>query len=163
MITISPVHSAPDCLRIEKLADAIWRKHYIPMVGKPQIDYMLHKYQSETAIANQIKEGFEYFLLHADKVPVGYIAIKKEVNELFLSKIYVLSNYRRQGIGTFALRFVKEKAKKYQLKAIRLTVNVNNSNSIAAYKRLGFENTGTLITDIGQGFVMDDYVMVKPL
>ncbi|AUP81126.1 GNAT family N-acetyltransferase [Flavivirga eckloniae] len=148
-------------LQIEKLADIIWREHYIPIVGKPQIDYMLDKYQSATAIEEQVVNGQGYFLIIYEDEFVGYLSIKKEVNALFLSKIYVLSNYRGKKIGKAAMAFIVEKAKSYQLKSIRLTVNINNTGSIKAYEKLGFVNVGPLVTDIGNGFVMDDYQMVK--
>ena len=59
--------------------------------------------------------------------------------------------------------FIESKAKHYQLKTIRLTVNINNVNAIKAYEKLGFKNVGPLVTDIGNGFVMDDYQMEKAL
>ncbi|GAA4952879.1 hypothetical protein GCM10023314_28020 [Algibacter agarivorans] len=163
MIEIAIANTTPDFLQIETLADTIWREHYIPIVGKPQIDYMLDKFQSAEAIEQQIIDGFEYFVLNYDKTPVGYISIRKENKALFLSKIYVLSSCRGKKIGKTAMLFIEEKAKDYQLKKIRLTVNINNTNSIKAYEKLGFKNVGPLITDIGNGFVMDDYEMVKVL
>ncbi len=163
MIEIAIANTTPDYLQIETLADIIWREHYIPIVGKPQIDYMLDKFQSAEAIEQQIIDGFEYFVLNYDKTPVGYISIRKENKALFLSKIYVLSSCRGKKIGKIAMLFIEEKAKDYQLKKIRLTVNINNTNSIKAYEKLGFKNVGPLITDIGNGFVMDDYEMVKVL
>lgn len=151
-----------DFILVEELADTIWREHYIPITGVEQVDYMLNKYQSAEAISNQIQdEGFEYFLLTFDKVPVGYIAIKKENDALFLSKIYVLSTYRGKKIGKAAMLFVEEKTKAYHLKTIKLTVNKNNTNSIKAYEKLGFVNMRALVKDIGNGFVMDDYQMEK--
>ncbi|WP_303315540.1 GNAT family N-acetyltransferase [Flavivirga abyssicola] len=148
-------------LQIEKLANVIWREHYIPIVGKPQIDYMLDKYQSAGAIERQVADGFEYFLMAYEETPVGYISVKKEDEALFLSKIYVLSSHRGKKIGKKAMLFIEEKAKDYQLKNIRLTVNINNTNAIKAYEKLGFVNVGPLVTDIGNGFVMDDYQMKK--
>ena len=149
--------------QIAKLADVIWREHYIPIVGKQQIDYMLGKYQSAIAIEEQVANGFEYFLTTFGKTPVGYISIKKEVESLFLSKIYILSVYRGKKIGKAAMAFIEEKAEDYKLKSIRLTVNINNTNSIKTYEKLGFVNIGPLVTDIGNGFVMDDYQMVKTI
>lgn len=163
MIDITTANTKAYYLQIEKLADIIWREHYIPIVGKPQIDYMLDKFQSATAIEEQVANGFEYFLITYEAVAVGYISIKKEAVSLFLSKIYVLSSYRGKKIGKSAMIFVEEKAKSYQLKSIRLTVNINNTNSIKAYEKLGFINTGSLVADIGNGFVMDDYQMVKTI
>jgi ribosomal protein S18 acetylase RimI-like enzyme len=46
---------------------------------------------------------------------------------------------------------------------IRLRVNRGNHLAIRAYQRAGFEITEELCNDIGGGFVMDDYVMVRML
>lgn len=162
MIEITPANKASDYILIEDLADTIWREHYIPIVGKPQIDYMLDKFQSAKAISEQIEEeGYEYFILFFDKIPAGYIAVKKEKEHLFLSKIYVLSSYRGKKIGKAAMLKTEEMAKAYHLKTIRLGVNINNTNSIKAYEKLGFKKVKTFITDIGNGFVMDDFIMEK--
>ena len=163
MTIIKIANTATDYLQIEALANTIWREHYIPIVGKPQIDYMLDKFQSAKAIEKQVEDGYEYFTLIYNDVSVGYISIKQEPEALFLSKIYVLSTYRGKKIGKEAMQFVENKALTYQLKNIRLTVNIHNANSIKAYEKLGFKNVGPLVTDIGNGFVMDDYVMVKQI
>ena len=42
-------------------------------------------------------------------------------------------------------------------------VNKYNSNSIAAYEKMGFLNLGPTVADIGDGFIMDDYIMRLPL
>ncbi|WP_298553500.1 GNAT family N-acetyltransferase [uncultured Algibacter sp.] len=161
MIKIKPATATLHYSLIETLADTIWREHYIPIVGKPQIDYMLDKFQSVMAIEKQVEDGFEYFSIFYNGTLVGYISIKQETNALFLSKIYVLSYYRGKKIGKTAMEFIEQKANIYQLKNIRLTVNINNTNSIKAYEKIGFKNVGPLVTDIGNGFVMDDYEMVK--
>lgn len=161
MITIKKTERYSDYEVIEELADVIWREHYIPIVGKPQIDYMLDKFQSAKAIEKQVTEGFEYFILNYDKTPVGYMAIKQETEALFLSKIYVLSNYRGKKIGKAAMLFVENKTKIYKLPKIRLTVNKHNTDAIKTYEKLGFKNIRDLVQDIGNGFVMDDFEMVK--
>ncbi|MFL1012821.1 GNAT family N-acetyltransferase [Flavisericum labens] len=161
MIEIIPVKSRIHFLKIEELADVIWREHYIPIVGKPQIDYMLEKFQSADAVKDQIAKEFEYYLLKYNQTHVGYISVKREEHALFLSKIYILSAYRGRKIGKVAIQFVEEKARNYQLGQVRLTVNKHNTKAIEAYTNLGFENVGPLVTDIGQGFIMDDYQLVK--
>lgn len=162
MIEITLAQTQPDYILIEELADVIWRKHYIPITGIGQVEHMLKKYQSAEAISKQVEdEGFEYFILRYDKIPVGYISIRKEEGKLFLSKIYVLSEYRGKKIGKTAMQFIEEKAKVYGLKTIMLTVNKNNTNSIKAYEKLGFINVCALVKDIGNGYVMDDYQMEK--
>lgn len=148
---------------IETLANVIWREHYIPIVGKAQIDYMLKKFQSVKAIRKQVSEGFEYYIILYKDEAVGYLAVKEEVDTLFLSKIYVLEKYRGKGIGKTAMQLAEQRAKKLNLASIYLTVNKNNTNSIKAYQKMGFENLGSLITDIGNGYVMDDYKMQKAI
>lgn len=161
MVKIEEANTNQNFVEIEKLADTIWREHYIPIVGKPQIDYMLKKFQSAEAISEQTISGFEYYLIYLNSNAIGYISIKREVDALFLSKIYVLSSCRGKKIGKTAIQFIEEKAGSYQLKNIRLTVNVNNIIAIKAYEKLGFKNMGPLVTDIGNDFIMDDYEMVK--
>ena len=42
---------------------------------------------------------------------------------------------------------------------IYLTVNKHNDHAVKVYKNTGFTVSNKVITDIGNGFVMDDYVM----
>lgn len=161
MIDIKIASTNQDFITMESLADCIWREHYIPMVGKPQIDYMLKKFQSAEAMQQQVAEGLQYYVLSFNNIPVGYLAIKPEEEALFLSKIYVLKEYRGRGIAKAAIQFAENQAKKYHIKTIRLTVNVNNQIAIKAYEKLGFFNAGPIVADIGNGFIMDDYLMKK--
>ena len=47
--------------------------------------------------------------------------------------------------------------------ALVLNVNKRNAQAIRAYERSGFTAREAVVVDIGGGFVMDDYVMAKPL
>ena len=163
MINIKAANTISDYKNIADIAEVIWREHYIPIVGKPQIDYMLQKFQSASAIEKQVEDGFEYFTIYFEDTAIGYLSIKQEEKALFLSKIYVLTSHRGKKIGKAAMQFVENKTKIYQKERIRLTVNINNTNAIKAYEKLGFINVGTLVADIGNGFVMDDYQMVKEI
>ena len=148
---------------VETLAHSIWREYFPPIIGSPQVEYMLKKFQSRWAISNQIEnDGFIYYLLE-DKNGNrgGYFAIVPQQKELFLSKLYVTVENRRKGYARCALEFIEMFAKGKGLSKITLTVNKNNTDSINAYKKLGFVITDSLVTDIGNGFVMDDYKMEK--
>lgn len=59
--------------------------------------------------------------------------------------------------------FVQVKARELSLNSISLTVNKNNTNSINAYKKMGFVTVESIVMDIGEGYVMDDYKMRKEL
>lgn len=151
--------SQTDLPPIAELANDIWREHYTPIIGSEQVEYMLKKYQSVSAMAEQISDGISYYSVVLDGKLVGYLSFYRKDEALFLSKIYVSSGLRGKGIGRQAMEFVIEQAKTMGLAKIQLTVNKYNSGSIEAYKRMGFQTVDEVVVDIGGGFVMDDYVM----
>ena len=162
-ISVQEVRGKNDIKKVEQLAYEIWTQHYTPIIGIDQVDYMLENFQSFEAIEKQISEGMSYFLLFFEGEPVGYMASKPQGENMFLSKIYVLSDLRGKGIGSYALNYLETRAKEMGCRNLSLTVNKNNTDSIRAYEKLGFINVRPLQTDIGKGFIMDDYFMKKQL
>lgn len=148
---------------IAKLAKTIWTSHYTPIIGAAQVKYMVDKFQTAAAIAAQVENGMQYYLMLHPDTPAGYFSYELKEDHLFLSKIYVLESHRGRGIGKTALSFMQNQARAHDLSKIRLTVNKNNTKSIAAYEKLGFENIDAVVMDIGGGFVMDDFVLEKVL
>ncbi len=159
-LVIVKAQSQDDILIISDLASVIWNEHYVPIIGKEQVDYMVSTFQSREAIANQIQnENYWYYILYHLAMPSGYIAIKHNGNELFLSKFYLIKQKRGTGLGKEGLKFILGRARALGATSITLTVNKNNSSSIKAYEKMGFKNEGAVIADIGSGYVMDDYRM----
>ena len=52
-----------------------------------------------------------------------------------------------------------ELCKKHNLDKIWLTCNRNNTNTLNVYKHWGFKKVREEVADIGNGFVMDDYIL----
>ncbi len=149
--------------QLSKLAKEIWNEHYIKILSQEQIDYMLEKFQSEHALKEQIKNGYEYYFIQcADKI-AGFLGFCPEEDYIFLSKIYLKADMRGKGLGRAGIEFVENYAKKHGYSKIRLTVNKYNMTSVYVYNNLGFQKIDDVITDIGNGFVMDDYIMEKSL
>lgn len=149
--------------QVAALAREIWLEHYVPLVSREQIEYMLERFQSAAAIASQIEEGGRYFMLRDAESPAGYFAIFNCKREMKLSKLYLRSAYRSRGYGRAMIDFVVERCLAEGLENISLTVNRHNAGSIAFYERVGFYNAGPIVQEIGGGFVMDDYKMVLPI
>ena len=162
MVKLNPISSPEDIFRLEALARVIWTEHYLPIIGQEQIDYMLDKFQSASAITSQIREeGYLYYLIVSDEVEIGYLGlVPDKVNDkMMISKIYVGKDARGKGAGKAALDFSINLCKQQEISKLWLTVNRYNHVSINWYKKNGFEVTDEVVSDIGNGFVMDDYVM----
>jgi GNAT superfamily N-acetyltransferase len=153
-----PVHSDEQIAKVVALAEEIWSEHYVEIISQAQIDYMLARLQNAAAIAAQLREGHEYFLLCRAGEPVGYAAVKVELPQqrLFISKLYLSKPVRGHGLGRAALQYLAMLAQQRDLLTLWLTVNKRNS-ALAAYLAIGFVIVSDLITDIGEGYVMDDY------
>ena len=136
----------------------------MPLIGEPQVDYMVSKYQSSGAMAQQLREGYEYFTTERDGRVIGYCAVQSQPAEgsLFLSKLYLLRDARGAGTGRVCMEFIEQLARRRGLKLLWLTVNKGNP-AVKAYERLGFRIAADLVMDIGGGYVMDDFRMEKPL
>lgn len=144
---------------IELLANLIWNEHFLGIITQEQIDYMLETFQSKEAIEEAIKfQDYNYFLIKYNDDNIGYFAYKFEENKIFLSKIYISKDYRGQGISSMVIEFIKELAIENNFKSIYLTCNKHNKNSLAVYEHLGFKNIDSKVSDIGNGYVMDDYI-----
>ncbi len=142
-----------------ELARKIWNHHYIPIIGQAQVDYMLAKFQSQQAITAQIEQGYCYYMVTKDGKALGYTAVKDQDNKLMLSKLYVLSTERGAGLGLALLAHCKEVALKKNCHSIWLTVNRHNAGSIGWYRKKGFKIKEEKKFDIGNGYVMDDYIL----
>ena len=156
-VTVQIARDRQDIREIATLAKAIWEEYYTPLLGMEQVAYMLETIQSEEAMERQRLSGMVYALILADGMPVGYYAVKDEGDRLFLSKMYILANVR--GKGVFRTAFSHVLAHAEGKKSIYLTVNKGNDSTIGVYRHMGFETTREEVSDIGHGYVMDDYIM----
>ena len=158
-LRIIPVTNMELVYSLVPVAEEIWREHYISIIGEEQVEYMLEKFLSADALVEQINSGYEYFLMSYDYTFAGFAAVKEENGELFLSKLYVDKDFRKKGIGSYMFQKFIEICKLRELKKIWLTCNRNNTNSLEVYKKLGFTIVREEVADIGNGFVMDDYIL----
>ncbi len=148
---------------VPELAHEIWNATYTEIISKEQIDYMLNMMYNQEAILEGIKNGEHWEILKADNVPVGYIHFKEEDDKVFLSKIYLKQDEKYKGLGQVLLNQVIDFALKENKKSIYLTVNKENKKAIRFYEKNGFKNIKSETFDIGEGYVMDDYIFQKDL
>lgn len=152
--------------RLCTLAAEIWREHFTSIISKAQIEYMLAQFQSEDAIKRQVSgEGYIYYLAYLADEPAAYIGIVPQPAEgaVFLSKLYVKKSYRRQGLAKKLLEHALAPLDSGEYRRVYLTCNRYNDGSVAAYKKMGFLITDEVDKPIGNGMVMNDYIMTCTL
>ncbi|BAK43806.1 N-acetyltransferase [Eggerthella sp. YY7918] len=167
-ISFAPVATGEDQKQLAELADTIWHEYWPELIGEAQTDYMVEQFQSLAAIERDMREhAYEYWMLHAadDGRVVGYTGgrVEPDTNRFFISKIYLLANERGKGFARQTIDFYENLCHERELDAMYLTVNKHNDLGIRAYVGTGFKTIDAVETDIGNGFIMDDYIMEKRL
>jgi len=152
------------------MAHHIWNEYWPALIGQEQTDYMVEKFQSLNAFRADIADnGYEYWFIMDDEgdTPriIGYTGghTESETNRFFISKIYLLADERGKHFASRVIEFYDRLCADRGLAALYLTVNKHNELGIRAYRAKGFETIDAVETDIGEGFVMDDYIMEKKL
>ena len=163
-VTIERVQ-AEHLAEISALAAVIWRAHYPGIITPAQIDYMLARSYDVDTMRRELENGIAWFRALVDgelrafaSVGPTEIAIKFK-----LHKLYVHPDWQRHGLGSRLLKECESTARTHGAATLMLNVNKRNEIAIRAYRQRGFTIRESIIADIGGGFVMDDYVMVKLL
>ncbi len=164
MLTIK--QAAPEDIPVLRaVAFQIWREYYPAILSREQIDYMLEWMYSPAVIQNELGAGVVWELALLEAQTAGFIsyAHQKDRAEVKLNKIYLLPSMHGQGLGRQLLAHVKGRAEALGARRICLQVNKRNQRAIRAYERAGFRVSESIVSNIGCGFVMDDYVMTLDL
>ena len=146
---------------LRKLAEKSWYSAYAEILSKDQIEYMLAEMYSESEILNQLQNpNYHYYLIVVDEVPAGFMGFEFHYEEdtTKLHRIYLLEQFKGKGIGKKGLQFLKEKVAETLDQRIILNVNKDNPAK-KMYESQGFKTYHEEVFDIGNDFVMDDFLM----
>ena len=160
MIKIKPAE-INDLPVIRKLAYEIWPSAYGKILGKAQLEYMLDKIYSAASLEHQMNVlKHQFILVFEDKKPIGFAAFSAHINPFIyhLNKIYVLPDQQGKNIGKQILDYVITEIKKWGATSLQLNVNRHNK-ALHFYEKQGFKITREEDIDIGEGYLMNDYVM----
>ena len=163
---------------IERIARQTWPETFENILSAEQIEYMLDRMYRPESLQDQMQRGHIFhLLLIADETQrdeyagrshrfraVGYVS--HELDEVpgatKIHKLYVLPEYHGHGLGKELIGKVESIATRAGQFALKLDVNYQNK-AIGFYERLGFEKVERFDTEIGQGYLMEDWRMVKLL
>lgn len=146
---------------IQELAKKSWNFAYVDIISQGQINYMLDLMYSEETLGQHFENpDYQYYLVQENNEFLGFIGFEfhQESETTKLHRIYFLKEAQGKGLGKKAVEFVINEAKKVDDKRVTLTVNKNNSAQ-KFYESQGFKVYDEAIFDIGNGYMMDDYLM----
>ena len=167
MISITPATESQLSI-VQTIAYQTWPDTFAAILSPEQIDYMLEMMYSDEALKTQVTERNHVFLLAQERDNGSYLGFLsyelnyKGVPQTRIHKIYLLPASQGKGVGKQLIDKVATLAKEAQNDTLSLNVNRHNK-AIQFYERLGFRHVANEQIDIGNGFIMDDYVMEKPL
>lgn len=154
-----------DIESIREIAHQTWPAAYSELISAEQISYMLEKMYNKGELLSQFQQGYSFLMAGENNKDLGFAVFSKtdSENQIFkLHKLYVLPETHGQGVGKLLINEVVNQARRAGGKALEL--NVNRSNKATEfYKKAGFSVKEAVDLDIGNGFLMNDYVMEKAL
>jgi GNAT superfamily N-acetyltransferase len=163
-VRVAPV-TETDVERVARLAAEIWWRHYPGLISAGQIEYMLEQRYDPALIRAELQRHDLWW----DKLEVGRTMVafdscfRTDAATVKLDKLYVHPAHQRRGYGGFLIDHVCDRARGQGCSQVVLAVNKGNRSAMAAYLKYGFTVAEAVVKDIGGGFVMDDYIMVRRL
>jgi GNAT superfamily N-acetyltransferase len=157
--------SLSDYDHIHAIALPVWDATYKTILKQEQLEYMLNLMYSKEAIAEQMAvKGHTFLLAEEDGQYLGFASyeVNYHTQTTKIHKLYVLTQAHGKGVGKAFVALIEGAAKKSLNNKIVLNVNKYNP-AVQFYLKTGFTNSGDEVIDIGNGYVMDDYIMMKHL
>jgi len=146
---------------VTALSAQIWPIAYKEIITQEQIKYMLNTMYSQEALEQNLSDGHVFLIAERDGKPVGYAGYQAHFPSLDFSKLhklYVLPEIHHSGVGGALFNAVVAASKNQHCKHLILQVNkINPARKF--YHKKGMYIDEEAVFDIGNGFVMDDYIM----
>ncbi|MDC1311034.1 GNAT family N-acetyltransferase [Burkholderiales bacterium] len=162
------VHPADkrDSYAIRQLAIKTWYLHYPGIITIKQIEYMLDQRYALQEIDRLIASpSCTWFKIEMEQTMLGFGHFEEDASmrSVKVDKLYIHPKNQGQGCGTTLMRFAEAHYGKLGFGRMWLQVNKRNQASIKFYQKAGYKKEKEIIVDIGQGFIMDDFIMSKKI
>lgn len=153
---------------IQRIAYHTWPVTFEHILSMEQLTYMLDMMYSTVSLAQQFQQRGHTFLLAGigEQEPMGFAAF--EINYqgspvTKIHKIYILPDGQGKGLGRSLFKHISQESIEKGNRVLSLNVNRNNSKAVEFYQKNGFEVVGEEDIQIGQGYLMEDYILEKNL
>ncbi|MDE6442442.1 MAG: GNAT family N-acetyltransferase [Clostridia bacterium] len=144
---------------LREIAFEVMHETFDSTLAQGQVDYMLNAFLSKEAVEKCLGEKeYSYILIYLNGEAVGFFSYcpakyfnPEYTSGTFLSKLYIKKFARGKKIASKILASL--------MRPVYLTVKKDNNKAVNIYKHCGFKILQSVTTDIGEGYVMDDFIM----
>ena len=157
--------SPPDFPIIQSIAYQTWPETYGQILSKAQLNFMLDKFYALDFLKLNSDNNQLFYIIEENQKPIGFIGIEHNFEGKLITKIhklYVLPDNQGKGIGKLIINFIADLAKKSHSECLILNVNRFNKATIF-YQKTGFKIIQEVNIEIGNGYLMEDFVMEKQI
>jgi diamine N-acetyltransferase len=148
---------------IQNIAKQTWPSAYGDIISPEQINYMLELMYSTEVLENQMDTSQAFLIIQDEGQDMAFVSFEHNYSselQTKIHKIYISPDAQGKGLGRILLEETEREAINKQSK--RLILNVNRQNkAISFYEKSGFKIAFSEDIEIGNGFQMNDYVMIK--
>lgn len=147
------------------IAQITWPVAFGDILSEAQLAYMMDMMYRPDVLLRQMDEGHEFYVSYEDDQAIGFMGIEPNYlreRKVKIHKLYILPNQQGKGIGEKFVLLAEARCR--ALNCSVLTLNVNRYNkALKFYEKLNFSNIKTVDIEIGQGYLMEDYVLEKAI
>ncbi|MCW2118838.1 GNAT family N-acetyltransferase [Flavobacterium sp. 7A] len=163
MITIE-VAGKKDLNLIQKIAYQVWPVAYGEILSKEQMVYMLESFYSIATLSDNYDKGCHFILAKEGDAVLGFAGFEHfdVLERTKIHKIYLLPESQGKGVGKLLVDYIGTRAIEKQFETLLLHVNRFNK-ALGFYEKLGFKIIEEVDIEIGNGYLMEDYVMERLL
>ena len=152
-----------DVQLIRQLAEQTFHITYLPLQPKDKVDYLFDLMYNTSSLTSQMNKGQQFILAKDETGYLGYASYEinyKDQGKTKIHKIYIMPTAQGKGVGKELVNHIGGIARQNKNTIVLLDVYRHNP-AVRFYEKIGFKKVGEQITEVGKGFVMDDFVMEK--
>lgn len=151
---------------IRKIAREVWPVTYGSILSKEQFAYMMEMMYSVSALQLQANIKKHQFILAMENgMSLGFASYEFNYEgkpKTKIHKLYILTSAQRKGIGKKLIDYITEESLQKSQKSLILNVNRYNKAQ-EFYQKTGFVIQKEEDIAIGNGYLMEDFVMEKSI
>lgn len=136
---------------IMDLASKALPSEFSGILTTDEIDMTIERMYSQDVLQNSVESGRNFIIVSDADNDVGFGSFIKEGPELyFMSKLYVLPEYRDKGVGTALFNALCSAIKEHQGSGsctVELIAN-HSSSAISFYKKMGMQPVREMLIDL---------------